>query len=216
MGIFIDLTGKKIGRLTVIRRVEDYISPKGQHGRRWLCKCDCGKECIVTATHLNCKDTKSCGCLLQESKGNTKHNKYHTRLYKIFRKIKERCYNKNCRGYENYGARGIKMCKEWREDFLSFYSWAKENGYDENAKKFDCTIDRIDVNGDYCPENCRWVNMKTQGRNKRNNKFVSFNGETHCLSEWAEKYGIKYLTFYKRYVYKGWDFEKALTTPNGG
>ena len=121
--------------------------------------------------------------------------------------MKKRCINSSDRLFKYYGGRRITICEEWKNDFQAFYDWAMANGY-----KDDLTIDRIDVNGNYEPSNCRWANSKLQARNMRNNNFVTYKGETHCLSEWAELYNISYKTFWKR-LKKGWEFEKALLTP---
>ena len=107
------------------------------------------------------------------------------RIYKLWSHVKDRCYCKNNKDYKNYGARGIKVCEEWKNDFMSFYNWSMAHDYAD-----DLTIDRIDVNGNYEPSNCRWVTPKEQARNRRNNKFITYNNETHCISEWAEKIGI--------------------------
>lgn len=185
-----DLTGKKFGRLTVIgfNRIQ-----KGSY--RWACECECGNVVSVPYSRLMRGETKSCGCILRELK--TKHGKSNTRLYTAWENMKTRCYNPNDDFYADYGGRGIKVCDEWLDDFTSFYKWSMENGY-----KSHLTIDRIDNNGDYSPDNCRWVDLKTQGRNKRNNVQVTINGETKTLSEWAESEGINQKTLFTRY-YRG-------------
>ena len=132
--------------------------------------------------------------------------KQKTRLHKIWESMRARCYDKNHIHFENYGGRGIYVCGEW-SDYVHFRDWALNNGYSE-----DLTIDRIDVNGDYCPENCRWVTMKEQQNNKRTNRYISMNGETHTISNWSEITGIKKTTLKER-LNSGWSVEKALTTP---
>lgn len=109
------------------------------------------------------------------------------RLYRVLQDMKSRCYNPKNRNYKNYGNKGIRICKEWLNDYLAFEKWALKNGYDENAPRGQCTIDRIDNNGNYCPENCRWVDMKTQHRNTTRNIFLTANGETLTLMEWSKK-----------------------------
>lgn len=177
----LDLTGQRFGKLTVIKRVEN-----NKHGSsRWLCRCDCGNTVFVVGHQLKRGKPKSCGCLKIEvlsqirdkyhpatkaKLSNTKHNKCYTRLYKVYCGMKGRCTYPSHKSYKNYGGRGIKVCKEWDESFENFYIWAMEHGYDENAPHGQCTIDRIDVDGNYEPSNCRWVNLKTQAQNKRNNK----------------------------------------------
>lgn len=108
------------------------------------------------------------------------------RIYKLWSHLKDRCYCKNNKDYKHYGNRGITICESWKHNFINFYSWALSNGYSDNL-----SIDRIDVNGNYEPDNCRWVTAKQQARNRRNNKFITYNGETHCISEWAEIIGIE-------------------------
>lgn len=174
MGKAKDYTGQKFGRLTAIERIRIY-GPN-----RWYtyykCKCDCGNIVTTRSASLVDGNTTSCGCYHREITGNINrgkptatltHGKSHSRLYGVFRDMKTRCYNKNCKDYKNYGARGITICDEWLQDFLAFERWAFEHGYDPTAPKLQCTIDRIDNEKGYCPENCRWVDIATQNRNKR-------------------------------------------------
>lgn len=200
-----DITGRRYGKLTVIRRAENTKNNKTQ----WLCKCDCGNEKVVARSSLTSGKTRSCGCLMKESrvivaeklKGDKsplfKHGMCYSRIHVIHRNMKGRCYNKNDHAYKSYGGRGITVCKEWRDDFLNFYNWAISSGYND-----ELTLDRIDVNGNYEPSNCRWVGMKTQQNNRTNNVHLSYNGEIHTLSEWAEKIGITKSAIYHRYERK--------------
>lgn len=199
-----DITGQRFGRLVAIQPTQERDN-KGY--TLWRCKCDCGNEIISSLRYLG-HGTSSCGCYAKEQtkRRNTKHGKCHTRLYRIHKGMMERCFKPNTHEYENYGGRGISVCEEWR-NFDSFYEWAVSNGYNSNL-----TLDRIDSNGDYEPRNCRWTTMKKQQRNRRNNVFITYNGETHCLSEWAEIAGIRYGTFLKR-IYAGWSMERAMTQP---
>lgn len=213
------MKGERYGRITVIERADDRIQQSGKRVYMWRCVCDCGKEKIIAGASLRHGNTKSCGCLQRDVVINmsTKHGFAHSgeieRLYRIWLAMKERCYNENNKGYKNYGGRGISVCEEWRNSYASFKKWAIESGYDENAKYGDCTIERIDVNGDYCPENCTWVSKKKQANNTRRNHFLTYNGETHTIAEWAEITGIGYNAIRQRINNLGWPIERALTEP---
>lgn len=155
----IDLTGQRFGMLTVVSR-------DGTTKHRtvtWLCRCDCGGETIVAGNDLKRNHTKSCGCLRQ---GLAKHRKTDTRLFNVWKSMKRRCNGKTDKNYDRYGGRGITVCEEWQHNFQAFYDWSMANGYDENAPRGKCTIDRIDNDKGYLPENCRWVDMKVQTRNR--------------------------------------------------
>lgn len=186
--LFQDLTGQTFGRLTVIEHAEN-------HGKQtmWRCKCGCGVEKIVSAGALKSGNTQSCGCLAREKV--TKHGMYHNSVYKIWRGMLDRCENENSTFYDSYGGRGIKVCARWH-DINNFYADVSilphfnEPGY---------SLDRIDNNGDYCPENVRWADKKTQNRNTRKNVFVEYNGEKLCLKDAAEISGINYRTLHNRY-----------------
>lgn len=204
MGKFQDLTGQKFGRLKVIKRVEN----KGRQ-TMWLCKCDCGNEKIVRGSHLINGYIKSCGCLNKEilRQRCSKHLQSKTRLHQIWLRMKQRCVNKNLECYKNYGGRGITVCDDWKNDFMSFYSWSMQNGY-----KNDLSIDRIDNNGNYEPSNCRWADRKTQARNTRSNRLITYNGQTHCISEWAEILNISKTILQDR-ISQNWSIEKTFKTP---
>ena len=201
----INIIGKKYGRLTVIEKIKD------NKNKYSMCKCicDCGNKCIVNIANVKSGHTKSCGCLQKETIGdiNKKHGKRNTRLYDIWCGIKVRCYNKNDKNYKNYGGRGITICQEWFNNFINFYNWSMANGYTD-----DLSIDRIDVNGNYEPSNCRWVDRKTQNRNTRTNRYLTYKGETHCIAEWAEILHIKQYIIIERLKY-GWSIEKIFETP---
>ena len=198
-------TGEKFNRLTVIafHHIKTYIKLNGNNDYRdyYLCKCDCGTLTIVDKNSLKTGNTKSCGCLDNQIK--TKHGLFGTRIYNIWSRMKQRCNNKKNQQYKNYGGRGIKYCQEWN-NFEKFYEWSKNNGYAENL-----TIDRIDVNGNYEPTNCRFITIKEQNRNKRNNVKIYYNGQEKCISEWAELFGIKKGLLYGR-LKRGWTIERAL------
>lgn len=156
--------GDRFGRLTVVGRA----TPIGQKPVRWLCMCDCGNTNEVETYRLKSGETTSCGCVHSEmlAERNRVHGQTGTRLYNIWRGMKSRCDNPHATSYRYYGAKGIKVCEEWASDFDAFAEWSFANGYDPDLPRKDCTIDRIDPNGDYCPSNCRWVDMTVQNRNK--------------------------------------------------
>lgn len=158
-----DFTGMKVGRLQVIER-----NGSRNNMAVWKCRCDCGNIVDVMGRDLKRGHTKSCGCLHKEGmiKRLKTHGGTHERLYAVWQTMKKRCQNKNNKGYKYYGARGVKICCEWN-DYSNFKQWAYTNGYDDKAPYGECTIDRIDVNGDYEPKNCRWVSMAIQNSNKR-------------------------------------------------
>lgn len=198
----VDITGRQYGKLTAIKRV----GTDKWGCSLWLCKCECGNEKIISYSHLKSGASQSCGCLCRErtKQANTKHLMVGTRLYRAWHHMKNRCTNPNVEGFENYGGRGIKVCEEW-QDFNTFMEWALNNGYTDTL-----TIDRIDVNGNYEPSNCRWATVKEQGNNKRNNHLITYKGITKTISEWAEEKGIKYDTLYARLTRYHWDVATAL------
>lgn len=200
----IDLTGQHFGRLQVL---EFLGREKGQTW--WLCKCDCGKNIRTASNRLKNGQTQSCGCynLEMSSLKNSKHKQYKTRLYRIWRGMVARCKYKYPNRFIHYSGKGIKVCSEWEKDFNAFAEWANQNGYTDKL-----TIDRKDNNGDYTPENCRWVDYHTQACNRGNNHLLTYKGETKTLTEWAEEYDIDY-TIIKDRIKLGWDVEKAITTP---
>lgn len=203
MSKFIDLTGQKFGRLTVVERAEDYVTKNGKKYTQWLCKCECGNIKIISTSRLKDGTTKSCGCLSKELK--TKHNLCYTRIYEIFCGIKKRCFNKKDKSYKIYGDRGIKVCDEWLDKengFMNFYNWAINNGYND-----DLTIDRIDVNGNYEPSNCRWVSKKEQANNRRTNHYITYNNKTQNLKQWCDELNLNYKTTYNKIKYFNIPFE---------
>lgn len=165
MGRIKNLIGQRFGRLVV----ESFSHSNKSGNSMWNCKCDCGNTKVVCGSWLNNGAVSSCGCYRKEKTALLKksHGFKGTRLYNVWCNIKQRCNNPSYYQFEYYGGRGISICKEWNDSFQAFHDWAIENGYDENAKRGECTIDRIDVNGNYSPDNCRWVSMVVQNRNQR-------------------------------------------------
>lgn len=205
------MINKKFNHLIVLERVEN-----DKYGNsKWLCKCDCGKQVEVLGIHLRSGHTKSCGCLKKENCKNIihkpKHNMSRTRIYKIWNGMKNRTNQKSTlkdTKYKNYSGRGIETCESWK-DFENFYEWAINNGYRDNL-----TIDRIDTNGDYEPSNCRWITMKEQNNNRRNNIVIEFNNESHTLTEWNEILGFS-KGLLKNRLNRGWSVQRAFTTKRG-
>lgn len=207
-------TGQKFGRLTVVKlaHTKKYIHKSGikEVQEFYLCKCDCGNETVVRKNMLKNGYTLSCGCLNREKarlSGLDKktHGFSKLRIYRIWSKIKLRCYNKNDDFHYNlYGKCGITVCDEWKNDFMAFYNWAMANGYNDNL-----TIDRIDVNGNYGPANCRWATIKEQCNNRRNTIIVKYNGLSKSLTEWAEYLNISYSTLRKRF-HRGISLDKLF------
>lgn len=206
------MIGRRFCRLVVIDEGEKRLKRNGFYDDRWICKCDCGNVKTISGHSLRYGNTKSCGCLGRE-KGNEnlliaqtpKHNQFGTRLYNIWGKMNSRCNCKSATQYPRYGGRGIKVCEEWRK-FIPFYEWSMANGYRD-----DLSIDRIDVNGNYCPENCRWVTWKQQANNRRNTRYLTYNGKTMCVKDWETETGINSVTIKHRIDKFGWSVERALT-----
>lgn len=194
----IDLTGMRFGTLTVISEV----LKRNKHGQiLYNVKCDCGKEKQTLGASMKRGLTRSCNtCHLLTGS----HGMHKSREFKIWSSMKSRCSNPNEPNYKRYGGRGIKVCDDWLESFVKFYrDMGNSNGL---------TLDRIDVNGNYEPSNCRWATCKIQSRNKTNNIFYTYNGETLCVSEWLERISMASSTFCNR-IKRGWSFEKSITTP---
>lgn len=213
-----DLTGIQFGHLIVTERAPSHVTPNGSIKTMWKCRCtNCGNEdAIVSSEHLLSGDTKSCGCLRSENSKQmlTTHNGSNDRLYGVWCAMKRRCYDKNNIRYNHYGGRGICVCDDWNNSYEVFREWALENGYDANAKRGECTIERVDVNGNYCPENCKWATMKVQANNTRFNRFITINGDTKTVSQWADTMNVSTRLIYTR-LYKGWSDYDAVMTPKG-
>lgn len=197
----VDLTGHRFGRLTV-------VGPQHINGELlWLCECDCGDSAICSYTNIIGGKHVSCGCLKRERAAQLKltHGGRYTREYTSWKLAKSRCYNANNPGYPNYGGRGITVCDEWRCDFAVFLR-------DMGPCPKGHSIDRIDNDGNYSKENCRWATHTQQMNNQRKNTCLTFDGETLTVPEWAERLGISRLTIHSR-LQRQWSVEDALQMP---
>jgi hypothetical protein len=201
-----DLTGLRFGRLTVIG-----LQPNETRRSYWVCSCDCGGTKVVRSDALQSGRTVSCGCKKREQDKKNLSSGYsarvfkergfvsgHTRLYGIWQNMRKRCNNENDARYSSYGGRGIKVCDEWDNDYLAFHNWAIENGYGENL-----TIDRIDNDGNYCPENCRWTTNKEQCNNRRSNIRIKIGNSERTLTEWCDIFCVDSNKIFERYYRNG-------------
>lgn len=199
-----EMIGKKYGHLTVL----GVSSRTDKHGHKYLdCECDCGNFKTIAMYHIKSGASQSCGCGVVEStiRRNTTHGATGTRLYNIWSSMHNRCTNPNEKAYKYYGGRGIEVSSEWSV-FETFRDWSLSHGYDESL-----TIDRIDVNGNYCPSNCRWITLAGQSRNRTNNRQVTINGETKLITDWIKESPVSSYTVYDR-MRRGWSVENALFT----
>lgn len=202
-----DLTGKRFGRLKVIKDV----GKSKDRNIIWECLCDCGKIKNIKGNNLMQGRTKSCGCLNKEITSNrsTTHGLSQKEpLYCVWRSMRDRCYNKNNSSYNRYGGRGIIVCDEWKNNVELFYNWMVSNGY-----KKGLTIDRIDNNGNYEPNNCRVISKQQQNRNYSRNIILKYNGKEKTLIDWCEILDLKYSMVYLRIKKNNWSVEKAFETP---
>lgn len=195
--------GKEYGRLVVIKEVE-----QKKNKRRFLCKCACGKIKPYFLIKLTTGRTKSCGCLAKEVllANNTTHGLSYHPLYNVWNSMRQRCSNKNAHAYCRYGGRDITVCLKW-QNFKRFYDWAVSNGYQKGL-----TIERVENSGNYNSDNCTWIPLEQQARNRRNNKIVEYNGKSMILADWSKEIGINQTVLSKRLLH-GWSIEKAFTTP---
>jgi len=202
-----DITGKRFGYLTVIR----LEGSNNRKERTWRCKCDCGKETVVPSYRIRHGGVTSCGCHQRDCNYRSKKAKNNPRLYRVFKDMHRRCQYEKDPNYPNYGGRGIKVSEVWSK-FDDFCDWALEHGYDANAEYGACTLDRIDTNKDYFPENCRFVDMIEQSNNRRNNHYIVFNGKKQTVTQWEREYNL-YSGAINSRLKKGLTIEEAITKP---
>ena len=197
--------GDKINSLTMIEP-PFFRNDKIRSRKYAKFKCDCGKEKIIRVDHVISGNSKTCGCVRNQEPHHTTHNLCHTRVYNIWSKMRDRCYNPNNKTFKNYGGRGIKVCDEWlcRDCFINFFNWAMENGYSD-----ELTIDRINVDGDYEPTNCRWATWEEQENNRSNNHYITINNKTQTLKQWCKELNLRYQKTLNRII-RGWSYEEAL------
>lgn len=212
MTLPVEIVGQRFGRLVVLRRVEN-----DRHGKsQWVCRCDCGNETTTRANTLLKGETRSCGCLHLETvrvsrlthgaASRLRNDGQQDPVYRVWCAAKGRCHNPTDKSYINYGQRGIKMCKRWRESFEAFRD-------DMGPRPVGGTLERQDNDGNYDPDNCRWATGAEQARNKRTNIKITWKGETRCLYDWAHELGMKPMTLYFRIQTSGWTVYRAFTTP---
>lgn len=213
-----DLTNMDFGMLHVVKRAPNHITPNGSKKVIWECICNnCGKTgVLVSSEHLRKGESVSCGCMKSKCMSETMktHGKTRTRLYGIWCAIKRRCYNPKDVRYDSYGARGITVCDEWKGSYENFQEWALNNGYNENAPRGVCTIERKNVDEGYSPSNCIWTTLKEQANNMRTNHIITIDGISKTASQWADAVGIDKKVVYGR-ISKGWSEYDAVMTPKG-
>ena len=203
----VDMAGERYGRLTVLR----YAGRASNGQSRWLCRCDCGRETTVARSNLRSGKQVSCGCKRREQAGtiNYSHGGSNTRLYSIWANMITRTTNPKGTAYNRYGGRGITMCQEWRDSFEAFRDWSLANGYTD-----DLTIDRIDNDSGYKPDNCRWTTWHKQFNHRTGTRLITYGGETLSISQWAERLNLSKTMLYQRFA-AGWSAERALTEGAG-
>jgi hypothetical protein len=204
------LVGIQFGRLKVTKKLDS----RNYH-MHWLCECKCGNTTEVSTGNLKSRHTLSCGCLQKDHAAisKTKHGLYfdehgkRTKLYRVWGGMKERCFDFSNKAFSDYGGRGIKVCSEWL-DYETFHAWAMAKGYKEGV-----SIERINNDGNYEPSNCKWIESSKQASNRRNNHYLTFNGQTKTITVWANELGIYPKNLLNR-ITRGWSVERALTTPD--
>lgn len=195
-----NLVGQVFGRLTVLEEA----GRTAAKSVLWKCRCACGNTCVVIASHLRSGHSTSCGC--KHTERLVKHGMHRTTEYRIWQQMKRRCTDSRCRTYPRYGGRGITVCDRWLESFENFYA---DMG-DRPSKQH--SLDRIDNDGPYSPENCRWATWDVQYRNRRQTVSITYSGETKCQKDWCREYGVDEATFAQR-LSRGWDVGTALKAP---
>lgn len=201
----VDITGRRFGRWTVIKDSGQRIKTRVL----WECHCDCGTVKLMPSNHLLKGRSLSCGCLRNELslKRHTSHGLSKQKIYRIWGGIVARCHIPSQSGYKRYGGRGISVCDEWRKDFVQFYNWAIQNGYRE-----DLTIERVDCNGDYSPQNCKWIPRSEQCNNTRQSHFITIDGKTLTIKQWSKEIGISDKVIRCR-LRHGWNEHDAVMVP---
>lgn len=198
---FIDISNQTFGKLRAIEPTECDSSRR----MKWRCECACGKICFVASSHLKRGQSKSCGCDRDANFHARTHQLSGSSEYRIWYQMHSRCKRTNDVGYENYGGRGIAVCERW-SSFINFY---EDMGPRPSRQH---SIDRIDNNAGYSPSNCRWAEREVQHRNKRNNRFLSLDGETYCVADWAKKKGLRFNTITRR-LSRGWPTRAVIEAP---
>lgn len=196
--------GQRFHHLTVLG-IEHVVKENGQKLWYWNVRCDCGNEKSIRADYVFSGHSKTCGCGKRYD-GALKHGETKSRLYMIWARMCERCNSDNPR-YKRYNGRGIKVCDEWKQ-YTGFSEWARTSGYNDSM-----SIERIDNNGDYCPDNCKWIDFSLQARNRETTMWVEYNGTRMSLAEACEKACMPYKTVFSRIRYMDWPVEKALSVP---
>lgn len=206
MSKLIDLTGQRFGRLTVIKRTEEIATNKSA---KWNCICDCGNYCIKASSSLRKFEKSSCGCWKAEitSKLFKKYDIKNKKLYEVWQGMRSRCNYKGNSDYHNYGGRGIKISTEWR-DYNVFQKWAIEHGYIQGL-----TIERIDVDGNYCKENCCWIENKIQAQNTRKVRRFIYKDKVYTIRQLSDIFNVNHRTLVNRLTVLNWDVERAITEP---
>lgn len=197
----IDRKGQRYGRLVAVERLP--AKSIKDTNARWFCRCDCGRSTVSYGQDLARGRTKSCGCLNAERR--MQHGMAGTHVYAVWQAMLQRCENPNAQRFEDYGGRGIKVCPKWHR-FEGFFA-------DMGNRKPGFSLDRIDNDGDYCKENCRWAVTTVQANNTRRNRVIEFNGEKLTIAQWAERKCLAWYTIRARLDQYGWSVEKTLTTP---